>query len=165
MDSHQEIMKQIAKHLRDVHFGGNWTWVNLKDTLTDVTWQQATTKLHGFNTIAALVFHTNYFIRSAVLPVLQARPLDAHDKFSWDATPIQSKEDWDTLVRQSLEDAEATARIIETLPESILAQDFTHPKYGNYYRNFHGLIEHMHYHLGQITIIKKLVQRAEASQV
>jgi hypothetical protein len=32
---------QIAKHFRDVHFGGNWTSVNLRDTLNGITWQQA----------------------------------------------------------------------------------------------------------------------------
>jgi len=30
-------------------------------------------------------------------------------------------------------------------------------KYGNYYRNFHGIIEHCHYHLGQIVLIKKML--------
>ena len=39
--------QQLAKHFRDVHFGGNWTFVNLKDSLADVTWQEATTKLQA----------------------------------------------------------------------------------------------------------------------
>lgn len=29
--------EQIAKHLRDLHFGGNWTAVSLKDKLDGVT--------------------------------------------------------------------------------------------------------------------------------
>ncbi|HHH49569.1 MAG TPA: DUF1572 domain-containing protein, partial [Saprospiraceae bacterium] len=48
---------QIAKHFSTFHFGGNWTDVNLRDTLEDVTWQQATTQVYSFNTIATLVFH------------------------------------------------------------------------------------------------------------
>jgi hypothetical protein len=52
------LTAQIAKHIRDVHFGGNWTCSNLKDNLADVTWQQATTKVRSFNTIVALVYHT-----------------------------------------------------------------------------------------------------------
>lgn len=62
-------IQQIAKHFRDVHFGGNWTSVNLKDTLADINWQQATTKVHDLNTIAVLVFHVNYYV-SPVLKVL-----------------------------------------------------------------------------------------------
>ena len=56
--------QQLAKHLRDFYNGGNWTAVNLKDTLEGITWQQAVTKVHDFNTIAMLVFHINYFVGS-----------------------------------------------------------------------------------------------------
>lgn len=31
------VTTQIAKHFREVHFGGNWTDVYLKETLADVT--------------------------------------------------------------------------------------------------------------------------------
>ncbi|MEP7141624.1 MAG: hypothetical protein ABI707_02080 [Ferruginibacter sp.] len=37
---------QIAKQLREIHFGINWTWSNLKDNLADVIWQQATTQVN-----------------------------------------------------------------------------------------------------------------------
>jgi len=30
------LTKQLAKHFRDVHFGGNWTSVNLKDSLAGI---------------------------------------------------------------------------------------------------------------------------------
>ncbi|GEO05767.1 hypothetical protein AAE02nite_34310 [Adhaeribacter aerolatus] len=51
-----KVTEQIAKHFREIHFGDNWTTVNLKDSLNDVDWQQATTQVYGLNTIAALVF-------------------------------------------------------------------------------------------------------------
>lgn len=147
---------QIAKHLREVHFGGNWTSVNLKDMLAGVTWQQATTQVHSFNTIASLVYHLNYYV-SAVLKVLQGEPLTAKDQFSFDLPPIQSEEDWEQLLTKTWNDAETFASLIEALPESKLEEDFTDKKYGSYYRNLHGIIEHCHYHLGQIVMLKKLV--------
>jgi len=147
---------QIAKHLRDVHFGGNWTSVNLKETLTDVTWQQATTKIYSLNTIATLVFHINYYV-SAVTKVLQGEPLTAHDKYSFDLPPIQSQEDWENLLNKTWGDAEKFAQLIEQLPGSKLGEIFSDEKYGNYYRNIHGIIEHTHYHLGQIVLIKKIL--------
>jgi hypothetical protein len=155
-----KLTPQIAKHFRDVYFGGNWTWVNMKDSLADVTWQQATTKLHSFNTIGALVYHINYYV-SAILKVLQGGPLDAHDKFSFALPPIQSAADWEKLLDKSWTEAELCASLIEKLPDSILEEIFTLEKYGNYYRNLHGLIEHTHYHLGQIVIIKKMLQQAD----
>ena len=49
------------------------------------------------------------------------------------------------------------AQLVERLPQETLWEDFTDKKYGTYYRNLHGIIEHTHYHLGQILIIKKII--------
>jgi hypothetical protein len=152
--------KQMAKHLRDVYFGGNWTTSNYKDVLKDVTWQQATTKVYTFNTIDTLVYHTGYYI-SAVAKVLEGEPLNSKDELSFNHPLIQSEEDWQNLLNKTWADVEHFASLIEQLPESIILEPFTDEKYGNYFRNIHGIIEHLHYHLGQIVIIKKLVQQAE----
>ena len=150
------VTAQIAKLFRDVHYGGNWTAVNLKESLADITWQQAVTKLHSFNTIAALVYHINYYV-NAVLNVLQEKPINASDKYSFDLPPIQSQEDWEKLLNKTWGDAEQFTMLVERLPESKLWETFVNEKYGNYYRNLHGVIEHCHYHLGQIVLIKKLL--------
>jgi hypothetical protein len=55
--------------------------------------------------------------------------------------------------------AEKLEVLIETMPEEKLYQNFEEEKYGNYYRNLTGMIEHTHYHLGQIVLIKKMVQQ------
>jgi hypothetical protein len=154
------ITTQIAKHLREVHTGGNWTSVNLKDSLSGITWKQATTKVFSFNTIVALVYHMNYYV-VALLKVLRNAPLDSHDKYSFDHPPVQSAEDWEALQEKTWRDAETLASWIEQLPESKLQETFVHTKYGNYHRNLHGLIEHMHYHLGQIVLIKKLLLQGD----
>ena len=147
---------QISKNLREVFFGGNWTDVNLKESLSGVTWQEATKKAGSLNTISALVYHINYYV-SVALKVLQGGPLDAHDKYSFDCPPILSQADWDKLLSKFFTDAENLAASIETLPESKLWEDFTDNKHGNYFRNLNGIIEHTHYHLGQIVLIKKIL--------
>ncbi len=151
------LTKQLAKHIRDVYFGGNWTSVNLRDSLADVNWQQANTRVYAFNTIGILVYHINYYI-SAVLKVLQGEQLNASDKLSFDLPPIQSEEDWKRLLDKTYTDAENFANLIEDLPESKLWENFTDEKYGSYYRNIQGIIEHTHYHLGQIVLIQKILQ-------
>jgi DinB superfamily len=146
----------IAKHLRDVYFGGNWTTSSFKTHLDGITWQQATTQVHGFNTLATLVFHTSYYIGVAS-KVLKGGPLSGKDKDSFECPPIVSQEDWDNLLSQTYADVEAFAALIEQLPEDKLWAEFTDPKYGDYYRNLTGIIEHAHYHLGQMVLIKRLV--------
>ncbi|HVI44239.1 MAG TPA: DinB family protein [Chitinophaga sp.] len=150
--------KQIAKHFRDVHTGGNWTSVNLKDTLVDITWKEATTKVYDLNTIAVLVFHINYYV-SAILKVMHGSPLDAHDKYSFDLAPLSFEEEWQALVNKTMTEAAQLAAMIEELDDTQLQNDFADPKYGNYYRNLLGVTEHTHYHLGQISLIKKIVRQ------
>lgn len=124
--------------------------------MADVTWQQATTKVYSFNTIAALVYHINYYV-SAVLGVLKGASLDARDEYSFDHPTIISKENWEILLNKTWVDAENFATSIEQLPDSKLEEIFIDDKYGIYYRNFYGIIEHIHYHLGQIVLIKKIL--------
>ena len=152
------LTAHIAKHFRDVHFGGNWTSSSLKDQLTGISWQQATTKVYGLNSIAALVFHMHYYV-GAVLKVLEGEPLNASDKYSFDLTPVLSQDDWEKLLNKTFDDAEKFAGLIEKLPEEKLWEDFSDNKYGNYYRNLQGIIEHIHYHLGQIVVIKKIIMQ------
>jgi hypothetical protein len=146
----------IAKQFRDVYFGGNWAAVNLKQTLSDVTWEQAITKVYSSNTIAILVYHMNYYV-TTVTKVLQNEPLNAKDEYSFHLPPIQSAEDWENLVNKLFTEAEGLAKLIEQFPENKLEEIFVNEKYGTYYRNFTGIIEHNHYHLGQIVLIKKIL--------
>lgn len=157
-----KLVEQIAKHFRDIHFGGNWTDVNLKDQLANVSWKQATTSVYSFHTVATLVFHMNYFVE-AVMKVLQGGPLDAHDRFSFDLPHIESQEAWQELLDKTWGDATVLANLIEQLPENRLWETFSEERYGNYYRNLHGLIEHCHYHLGQIVLIGKIIRQSEGN--
>ena len=157
------IQQQIAKQLRDVHFGGNWTAVNLKEQLSGVDWQQATTKVYSFNTIAILVYHMNYYI-DVVSRVLQGKPLDGKDKDSFNLPPIQSEDDWQRLLNKVWNDAEQFATLIEQMPDAQLFEPFATGKYGNVYRNITGIIEHMHYHLGQIVLIRKMIGQTVSTE-
>jgi hypothetical protein len=153
---------EIAKHFRDLHFGGNWTYSNFKDQLSGVDWQLATTKVYSLNTIAELVYHTNYYV-SGVTKVLEGGPLESSDKFSFACPPITSEEDWQELLNKTWADAEKFAGLIEQLPPEKLGENLADEKYGHYYRNLLGIIEHSHYHLGQLVLIKKIVTQKQAS--
>ncbi|AEH00045.1 DinB family protein [Lacinutrix sp. 5H-3-7-4] len=147
---------QIAKHILEFHFGGNWTASNLKTVLDSVTWQQATTKIQDFNTIATLVFHINYYI-DANLKVLEGEKLNAKDALSFNHPPITNQKDWEQFLDKIFTQAKQFAELIEQLPDTKLQAFFVDQKYGTYFRNLLGIIEHSHYHLGQIVMLKKLV--------
>lgn len=150
--------QQLAKHLRAVYFGGNWTSVNLQDTLADVTWQEATRQIDDTNTIATLVYHMHYYVRE-VTKVLEGGALEAKDKYSFATPNFSSADEWQAFCDSLWPEARTFAERIEQLPEDTLQHDFTDPKYGNYFSNLLGIIEHLHYHLGQIVILKKVLRK------
>jgi hypothetical protein len=153
------LPQQVATHFRNFYTGGNWTDVNLKDSLDGVTWQQATTSIFSCNTIAALIYHMNYYVR-VVTKVLQGHPLDGSDKYAFDVPAIDSAEDWEQLKNTVFSEAENFAKLIEQLPENKFEELFRGgEQYGNYYRNINGIIEHNHYHLGQIVLLKKIMKQ------
>ena len=149
----------IAKHVRAVYFGGNWADSNLKEHLTDLTWQEAITSVYGLNTILTLAYHVNYYVHE-IAKVVEGAPLTSRDKFSFQHPSINSQEDWDALLAQFWEDGENFVKAIEKMPEAQVWADFTDEKYGNYYSNLNGIIEHIHYHLGQIVVIKKILSNS-----
>lgn len=148
------ISKEIARHIREIHFGGNWTWSTMQEALKDVTWQQAVAPpANGANSIATLVFHMNFYLN-----VVRHRLAGTSEKFrhedSFAMPEIQSEADWQALLTKTWTDAEAFAQAIEQFPDERLLEDVS-PKHGSFYKNLHGVVEHNHYHLGQIVLLKK----------
>lgn len=153
------LSKQIANQFREVHLNGTWVAnTNLKAQLSDVTWEQAIAKVGDLNTIADLAFHLNYY-EAGLVRVFEGGPLDIRDKYSFDRPPIESAADWEKLLDKVWSDAERFADLVEQMPEDRLMGPFIEEKYGSYYRNIQGMIEHSYYHLGQVVLIKKLLAR------
>lgn len=147
--------KQLAKHIQELYYGGNWTSVSLKSVLEDVTWEEAIHTQKSFNSIATLVNHINYYVH-AVGNVLEGQELQAKDDLSFNHPVINSKGDWEAFLAQVWLDGEKLSELVVKMNEEVLFKDFTQSKYGSYFRNLLGIIEHSHYHLGQIAVLKKL---------
>lgn len=149
---------QLAERFREVILDGKWIAnTNYKDQLKDVTFVQATTQIGFLNTIAMLTFHIDYYI-AGLINVFEGGDLEIKDKFSFDLPPIESQEEWKNLLNKLWNDAEKFAGLLEQMPDSKMNEAFVDEKYGTYLRNIDGMIEHAYYHLGQITLIKKLLE-------
>lgn len=147
----------LAKRFREVLLDGKWIAnTNFKEQLSEVTWEQATTKIDSLNTIAMLTFHIDYYI-AGLVNVFEGGDLEIKDKFSFDLPPIESQEQWEALLNKLWNDSEKFAILLEQMPDSKLDEVFVDEKYGTYLRNIDGMIEHSYYHLGQITLIKKMI--------
>lgn len=151
-------VSQLAKRFREVMLDGLWIAnTNFKDQLSDVTWKQAVTKVGSLNTIAMLTFHIDYYI-AGIIPVFEGGILEIKDQYSFDLPIIKSQEQWNSLLNKLSKDSEKFVELLEKVPDSKLDEVFVDEEYGTYQRNIDGMIEHAYYHLGQITLIKKLVK-------
>ncbi|MBK9336925.1 MAG: DUF1572 domain-containing protein [Lewinellaceae bacterium] len=158
-----EPNQQIAHRLREVILNGRWIAnTNFQDQLSDLGWEEAVKKIGSLNTIAALTFHIHYYI-SGILNVLKGGTLDIRDKYSFDMPPIESQQDWENLKDRLWSDTEAFAAIVEQMPAGKLNDAFVDEKYGTWQRNIDAMIEHSYYHLGQVTLIKKLIRQTYVS--
>ena len=149
---------QLAQQFREVYLNGDWiARTNLKAEVADLDWQLATTPVGKLNTIALLVFHMDYYV-AGLLQVLEGGSLDIRDKYSFDAPPITSQEDWEALLNKVWHNAEQFALKVEQLTEDQLQAPFVKEEYGTYERNIDAMIEHGYYHLGQIVLQKKMLE-------
>jgi uncharacterized damage-inducible protein DinB len=159
-----ENSNQLASRFREVLLDGKWIAnTNYKDQLSSINWKQATKKIGSLNTIAALTFHINYYL-DGILNVFRVNILDIRDKYSFDMPPVKSKEDWETLLSELVANAEKVANFIDQMSEKRLEENFVDEKYGTYRRNIEAVIEHGYYHLGQISLIKKMIMELESKK-
>ena len=149
----------IAYRLREVLLSGKWIAnTNFKDQILSVSWEQAIQKVDNLNTIALLTFHINYYL-TGLLNVFAGGKLEIKDKYSFDLPEIKSEKDWNKLVTEFLSNSEMFVNQVEQMDESMLDQPFVEEKYGSYLRNIEGVIEHSYYHLGQVSLIRKMIEQ------
>ena len=150
-------VQHISIQIRSAFFGGNWCGVSLQQELNDLPVEQAIRSQPHSHSIAELVFHIGYYFQG-VGEVLKGGPLEIKDKFSFDMPAISTEMEWRALLDRTWETAEAFAQQVEVLSGEQLSARFVDEKYGDYYRNLTGIVEHLYYHLGQIVLLKKGMQ-------
>ncbi|MEM9052802.1 MAG: DinB family protein [Bacteroidota bacterium] len=148
---------ELADRLNEVLLEGLWIAnTNYKMQIESVTWKGAIEKVGSLNTIAMLTFHINYYLEG-ILNVLNGGDLEIRDKYSFDLPPIKSEANWIDLRERFLENSKLFVEAVRELTDEKLQEPFVDEKYGTYQRNIDGVIEHSYYHLGQISLIKKMI--------
>ncbi|MCG9970517.1 DinB family protein [Christiangramia crocea] len=153
--------KELANRLAEVLLNGGWIAnTNYKSQIEAVTWKQATQKIGTLNSIAALTFHVNYYL-AGIINVFKGGGLEIRDKYSFDMPPIESQSDWERLRSEFIINSEILVQEISELADSKPDEPFADEKYGTYLRNIEGVIEHSYYHLGQISLLKKMITETD----
>jgi uncharacterized damage-inducible protein DinB len=147
----------IAQHVIEVFEGGNWTDVNMETTLRDINYKEATTVTKAsYNTIAALVYHISFY-NEIVLKRLQGISPVINNANGFDLPPVKNEYDWAKLKERCFQSAHELGEAVIKFPEERLGE-LTVTGHSTNYKTLHGVAEHVHYHLGQIVLLKKLVK-------
>ncbi len=152
-----ELINHIAQHIMDVHTGDNWTDVNIKNTLQNISLKEAITVTNSSaNTIAALLHHI-IFYNEVVFERLKGNIPLISDANGFDVPALTRENDWLELQEKNYQSAQNLAEAVKQFPEEKLFEPVI-ANSSTVYKTLHGVIEHTHYHLGQIVIIKNLVK-------
>lgn len=153
-----KITELIAKHITEVQEGDNWTEVNIKDTLSDINYKEATTVTGAsYNTIASLVHHLGFY-NDVVMQRLSGTEPIINESNGFDMAAIKNEDDWIKLKERNMQSARQLASAVREFPEERIFE-LTVTGHSTHYKTLHGIVEHAHYHLGQIVLLKKLIRQ------
>ena len=159
-----KITELIAQNIIDAHEGGNWTEVNVKTTLQDILVNEAISEtVASTNTIATLLHHLTYWNR-VMIQRINGIAVIVPDSNGFDMPAIQTEAEWNLLKEDNIHSAHELASAIIGFDENLLIFPIL-PEHASAYKNLQGSCEHVHYHLGQIVILKKLVRATTHSKL
>jgi hypothetical protein len=152
-----KITEHIARHIIDVHEGDNWTEVNLNDTLKDISMAEAQIQtVASANTIASLLHHLTYWNR-VMVQRLSGINVNIPEENGFAMPVMNNEEQWTYLKDDNLRSAHELAAAVINYPVHQLETPIL-PEHSTAYKNLQGTAEHIHYHLGQIVILKQLIR-------
>jgi hypothetical protein len=150
------IKSLVAQHVREV-LKGNWSDIFLTDVLQDVTLAEANFIPPSKNSIAMLVHHLKFYNDVVILRLQNDnRPIN-YDANGFDVPELSSEESWQQLKEDLFSSFFKLAEEAEAMPEEKLFE-LTPSGSATFYKTLHGIVEHAHYHMGQMMIIKKLIR-------
>lgn len=153
-----QITDIIAAHIKECFEGENWTGVNIADTLKDVNRQQAQQHTSASqNTIASLLYHL-YYWNGIIMQRINGNNPSIPDSNGFDVSELKNENEWIELKEKTHQSFIQLANAVENFPEEKLNETYAAGK-SSYYKNFQGIVEHAHYHLGQMVMLKKLIKQ------
>ncbi|MCH2234730.1 MAG: DUF1572 family protein [Crocinitomicaceae bacterium] len=148
----------LANRVQEVLLDGKWIAnTNYKEQIFSVDFHLANQSIHNLNSIAILTYHINYYLKG-LNECFKTGDLTIQDKFSFDMSPLKTEDQWHSLRKEFVSNAEIFVHHVKSMNPQKLDDVFVKEQYGTYSRNIEGMIEHAYYHLGQISLIKKLLR-------
>lgn len=152
-------LQDISKRLNQVFQDDPWYGESIMDVLENLNIDDVNKiPREDFNSIARIVLHMITWREFAIKSFqgddsFNVQQNDAND---WKEITITTEQEWESLLRKLKETQSNILSILQASQDSILNQKVPTRTYSIEYL-LEGIIQHDVYHLGQITLVKKLI--------
>ncbi|MBS1680105.1 MAG: DinB family protein [Bacteroidetes bacterium] len=153
-----EEIKRIYKNIAAVYDGQPWYGDNMVKMLSDVSADAAANRPHKLNhSIAEIVCHITAWRQFVIEKIKGNAEYEVWDtELNWRNIKSLNEPEWKSI-KDSLQSCQTEfLQQVEKLSEAQLSAPVTGRKY-NFRLMLQGIVQHDIYHLGQISMIKKLV--------
>ena len=148
--------KRISNLYQSIYYRNPLLEVNLANTLKNVTAEQAYKKANpNLNTIWEIVNHLIQWRRN-ILERMQGEVIVTPDHNYFVPVLDPSEAAWAQSLQTLAKSQESWSTFFESFNDEDLAKIYVNNGH-TYYEHIHGIIQHDVYHLGQIVILKKLL--------
>ncbi len=149
---------QLASRLRDVLLEGKVVAnTNYQEQLKGLDVFAANKKVKDLNSMGLLAQHINYYLEG-VIQVFERGELRIRDQYSFEFEPFENDSQWKSFKEKFLKNAELISTHVSQLENYELSAPFVKADYGSYSSNIEMMIEHCYYHLGQMVMIRKIIE-------
>lgn len=147
--------KKISVLLKETAESDNWTGINVKQALENITRDIAVKRIHDKHlNIAELLAHLSCWNKVMInrLDGIKYEPAPDED------FPTHSKlteKSWEKIKQDFFKSIHQLIEKIESKKDNLIDEPMFKGSSSGY-RNLYGQVAHLHYHLGQIVLLKKI---------
>lgn len=151
-----DSIKGIATLIKETATGNNWTGINTETALHGITAEQAVKRIHANHlNIAELTAHLTCW-NMVIGRRLNGEDYQPEKEGDFPVINFLSESEWEALKAAFMDSFIFLETRMASKEDSILNQPIFEGG-TSAYRNLHGQVSHLHYHLGQIVLLKKLL--------
>ncbi|MBJ7882325.1 DinB family protein [Gelidibacter salicanalis] len=143
---------RIVNLLKSVHYGNCWTGDNYETILAEINPNDVNLKIDGFNnTIHQIVRH---LITTDILIIerIKGNNIELSTEENWPSQSRLKSVDWADSLKLKNDTFKNLINHIEEFEDNQLNNN-PFPEFSPWYIQFHGIGEHLHYHMAQIKLI------------
>jgi len=148
-------IERIVEQMRAAFEGGAWHGPALMEVLKDVSAFKAGFRPYdSTHSIFSLVLHISA-TQAVLLRRINGEDAGLNESDFWEEPPKATDENWANALYVLASQEAALRRAVAQFAESKLDLPLMPSGTSSAYTNFHGHIQHMLYHAGQIALLKK----------